>query len=94
MTDNVKTPDLKITDPHNVRTEFANDIAGIGFLNGVVNVTFTQARWTPESLNATQFPIDSIVVGRVRFDLNVAQNLHHLLGQIIEQNTKPNTLNS
>lgn len=75
----------KLNDPNNVRVTFVNDVAGIGFLNGVLNVTLVTARFTPIG---SAVEADNIVSARLRMDLFCAQSLHTLLGQIIEQNTK------
>ena len=77
---------LKITDPHNVAVTFVNEIGNMGFLNGILNVTFTVARFTPEG---TQIVPDMVIASRLRMDLQCAQQLHQMMGQIIEQNTKP-----
>lgn len=74
-----------LTDPKNVEVVFINEVAGIGILNGVVNLTLSTALFTPQGNIVLQ---DKIVASRLRFDLFVAQNLHKLLGDILEANTK------
>ncbi len=82
------TEPLKITDPDDVPITFVNEIGNMGFLNGVLNVTFTAARFTPDG---TQIAPDIIVASRLRMDLKCAQQLHEMVGQIIEANTKPSS---
>lgn len=74
-----------LTDPRNVDVVFVNEVAGIGILNGVVNLTLSTALFTPQDKIVLQ---DKIVASRLRFDLFVAQNLHQLLGDILDANTK------
>jgi hypothetical protein len=76
---------LKITDPDNVPITFVNEVGNAGFLNGILNVTFTAARFTPEG---TQILPDMVIASRLRMDLQCAQQLHTMIGQIIENNTK------
>lgn len=80
-------PALKITDPDNVPITFVNEIGNAGFLNGVLNITLTAARFTPDG---TQIAPDIVVASRLRMDLKCAQQLCDLVGSIIEQNTAPN----
>jgi hypothetical protein len=84
---------LPITDPHKVEYAFVNDVAGIGFLNGVLNVTFTQARWTPNQMGQENIPPDLIVAARLRMDLMCAQVLRDQLSKIIEAETRRPALN-
>ena len=83
-------PSLKITDPDNIGITFVNEVGNVGFLNGIINVTFTAARFTPDG---TQIAPDIVVASRLRMDLKCAQQLHDLVGQIIEANTKQHTVN-
>ena len=81
-------PDPKeviILDPHAVPVTFVSDVAGIGFLNGVVNLTLVTARFTPVGKDVDA---DLVVASRLRFDLFCAQRVHEMLGNILEQNTK------
>lgn len=75
---------LKITDPDNIAITFVNEVGNIGFVNGVVNVTLTAARFTP---TGDQIVPDIVVASRLRMDLHCAQQLHEMVGQIIEANT-------
>jgi altronate dehydratase len=77
-------PTLKITDPDNVAITFVNEVGNVGFLNGILNVTFTAARFTPDG---TQIAPDIVVASRLRMDLQCAQQLHTMIGSIIEANT-------
>lgn len=74
------------TDPNSVPVVFVNSVDGIGFLNGVVNVTMSTYRYTPA--DGDKVEADSIIAARLRFDLFCAKQLHKLLGDIIEENTK------
>jgi len=87
MDDNQTT----ITDPHQVEVVFVNDVSGIGFLNGVINVTLTQARWTPTAAAQQNISADSVVAARLRMDLMCAQVLRDSLTTIIENETKKPT---
>lgn len=78
-----QTP-LKITDPDNVPIAFVNEVGNVGFLNGIINVTLTAARFTPDG---AQIAPDIVVASRLRMDLKCAQQLHDLIGSIIEANT-------
>jgi hypothetical protein len=76
---------VKLTDPNHVPVIFVNDVTGIGFLNGVINLTLSTALFTPQG---SQVETDLVVASRLRMDLFCAQQLHGLLGKIIEENTK------
>lgn len=75
----------KLADPYNVPVTFVNEVAAIGFLNGVVNVTFTTARFSPIG---EKVETDSIVASRLRLDLHCAQALRDFLDKIVDENTK------
>lgn len=77
---------LPIAEPTHIPVVFANEVANIGILNGVINITLTAAQFTPQSDEVVP---DLVIVSRLRFDLVCAQQLHQMLGQIIEANTKP-----
>ena len=77
-------------DPKRLPVTFVNTVAGAGFVNGVVNITFAVARFTPTA-DANDTLTDLEVASRLRMDLYCAQELHKTLGVIIEQNTKPAT---
>lgn len=82
-------PLLRITDPDNVPVTFISDVGGVGFLNGVINVTFVTARWTPDTTGPEPVRPDLIISSRLRMDLFAAQQLRDHLTKVIEQNTKP-----
>jgi hypothetical protein len=82
------TEPLKITDPDNIPITFVNEIGNVGFLNGIMNITFTAARFTPDG---SQIAPDMVIASRLRMDLHCAQQLCDLVGQIIANNTKPAT---
>jgi hypothetical protein len=81
------TDPIKITDPNHVPSVFVSALVGNGFLNGVVNLTFATALYTP--LDGAIDP-DYVITSRLRMDLYAAQQLYAALGGIIEANTKPN----
>lgn len=76
---------LPCSDPHNIQVTFYNEVGNVGFLNGIINVTLITAQFTPQG---DQIVPDMVVASRLRFDLVCAQQLHQMLGQIIEANTK------
>lgn len=75
---------MDITDPHQVPVTFINQVAGSGFLNGVLNLTLATARFTP--IGDAVEP-DLIVSSRLRMDLYCAQQLRDMLTEIIDKNT-------
>jgi len=76
----------ELRDPHNVQTVFVNELAGSGFLNGVVNLTFSTAQFTPiENVVA----LDRVVASRIRMDLTCAMELRNALDRIISESTAP-----
>lgn len=91
MTDKPKivpvTEILPVTDPLHVTPVFVNQLAGSGHLNGVVNLTFACALFSPKD-DGSVAP-DLVVTSRLRMDLFCAQQLHTALGQILEANLRP-----
>lgn len=89
MADDDKEQDRRprVLDPNNVPVTFVNAVEVQGFLNGVVNLTLTTARFT--ALRNATVAQDEIVSARLRFDLLVAQQLRDALDEIIQKNTKP-----
>lgn len=77
-------------DPDQVRTEFVNELITSGFLNGVVNLTFATARFTPLTDGSDVVP-DMIVAARLRMDLHCAAILHDAIGRILRAQTKTPT---
>lgn len=74
---------LPITDPHNVPVTFVNQVAASGILNGVVNVAFATAGFTPDNKGGVD--LDLVISARLRMDLLCARELHAILGKILEQ---------
>ena len=74
-----------ISDPYNCPVTFINDVAGIGFANGNINLTLSVARFTPCG-DAVQS--DLVIASRLRFDLYAAQQIHSMIGKILDENTK------
>ena len=86
MTDKpVTVTSLPISDPHRVTPVFVNQLAGSGQLNGVVNLTFTTAQFTPTA-DSTIDP-DLVITARLRMDFYCATQLRDALNALIEQNT-------
>jgi hypothetical protein len=85
MTD--KPEPLTITDPHNVPVTFVSELVGRGHLNGVVNLTFATARFTPDTLGPDgKIKADLVVTSRLRMDMYCVQALYLALGDIIQKN--------
>jgi len=74
---------------------FVTGLATWGFLNGVINVSFTTAQFLPEvdDDGTTKVVTADIISANLRFDLNVAQLLRDALDKIIEEQTKPKVTN-
>lgn len=79
---------INISDPHRVQTVFVNQLAGAGHLNGVVNITFVTAQFTPTHDN--KIDPDLVISARLRMDVFCAESLYAQLGLIIQQMTKAN----
>jgi hypothetical protein len=79
---------------------FVNTLAVNGFLNGVVNLTFTTARWGARENHdpITKHEQPFIVAANdyeslfLRMDLDCAQKVHEALGAIIEKQTQKGTM--
>lgn len=70
---------------------FVNSVAVTGFANGVCNIAFSTARFTP-SVDQSEKPIvavDEYVSANLRMDLFCVQQLHDSLASILAQQTKP-----
>lgn len=78
---------LIITDPNCIMPVFINQLAGCGFLNGVVNLAFATALFTPGEDGVTD--VNLVISSQLRMDLHAAQDLRDRLNQIIDANTKP-----
>jgi hypothetical protein len=86
-------PKVVIQDPNSVQVTFVNDLSGIGFLNGNINLTLTVARWTPEFMGQDNISADLIVAARLRMDLMCAQVLRDALTKIIDDETRRPSVN-
>lgn len=76
---------------------FVNRLQVNGFLNGVINLAFSTAKWFPAPDPNDQERIIVAVVEPItadlRMDLATAMAVRDALDRIIEQNTKPGTVN-
>lgn len=79
---------LTITDPYRVPVIFTNQLCGAGHLNGVVNLTFATARFSPQPDG--KIDPDLVISARLRMDLFCAEQLYAQLGLVIQQMTKAN----
>lgn len=77
---------LPITDPYRTPTVFVNQVAAIGHLNGVVNLAFATAQFTPTPSGGVD--PDLVITCRLRMDLYCMQQVYEQLGKIIAQNIK------
>lgn len=71
---------------------FVNTLAVHGFLNGVVNLTFTTARWSPQfdaENNKVVVVSDDYESVFLRMDLHTAIVVRDALERIINQQVKP-----
>ena len=83
---------IKITDPNNEPVVFVNELVGRGHLNGVVNLTFATARFTP---TAGEISPDLVITARLRMDMACLRQTYMVLGELISMNepddrSKPN----
>ena len=88
MTDDI----MKITDPNNEPVVFVNELVGRGHLNGVINLTFATARFTP---TAGEIAPDLVITARLRMDMACLRQTYMVLGELISMNepddrSKPN----
>lgn len=81
---------LPVTDPHRVPIVFVNQVVGAGHLNGVINITFAAALFTPTKNGIEP---DLVITSRLRMDMFCAEQLYAQLGQIIAKNSKNETVN-
>ncbi len=79
---------IQITDPYEVPVVFVNQVVGSGALNGVANLTFSTARFTPRDGKVSP---DLVITSRLRMDLFCVQQLHDELARILAQNVKPSS---
>lgn len=78
---------LITADDITVPVQFVNQLANAGFLNGVVNMCFSVARFTPDEDG--EIDPNLVIVANLRMDLHCAQELRDALTKIIDANTKP-----
>ena len=76
-----------ISDPHRLSPVFVNQVVGQGILNGVVNLTLGTFNFSPTA-DGTIDP-DLAITARLRMDIVCAQQLHAVLGNILDQALKP-----
>ncbi len=69
---------------------FVNTLKIHGFLNGVINLGFSAAKWYVNEEG--QIAVNEPIIADLRMDLATAQAVHAALGQHIEANTKPTGL--
>ncbi len=81
---------LPVTDPHRVPIIWVNQVVGAGHLNGVINVTFAAAMFTPTKNGIEP---DLVITSRLRMDMFCAEQLYAQLGEIIAKNSKSETVN-
>ncbi len=75
---------------------YVTGLATWGFLNGIINVAFTTARFLPEVDDDTEevkVVSADYISANLRLDLNVAMQLRDVLDGIIAQQTKPKVSN-
>jgi len=65
---------------------FVNTMTVSGFLNGILNLSFTTARFTA---NGDKVEPDEYPSLYLRMDLACAQAVHEALGKVLAANTKP-----
>ncbi len=66
---------------------FVNSVAVSGFLNGVINVGFSTARFLPSKDGKVE--VAEAITANLRMDLLCAQQLHDSLASILAQQTEP-----
>ena len=75
--------DTPITDPYQVPVTFVSQLIGLGNLNGVFNLTFGTARFTPNVTGAVD--PDVVVSARLRMDSACLDTLYESIGKLIQQ---------
>ena len=70
---------------------FVNAIEQAGFANGIYNVAFSTARFTPrtDELGNKTLDVNPYISANLRMDLFVVQQLFDSLKNVLEQQTKP-----
>lgn len=73
----------------NVPVIFVNSLAVRGFLNGVVNISFSTAQFLPETVDGeTKVGSQEVITANLRMDLFCAQQVYEALGKLLQENTK------
>jgi len=75
---------LPVSDPYRTPSVFVNQVAGSGHYQGVVNLTFATAQFTPVSGTDKVDP-DLVITARLRMDFQCAAQLYERLGIILQQ---------
>ena len=72
---------------------FVNSVAVSGFGNGVLNIAFSTAAYTPvvDDVGKPIVAVNEFISANLRMDLFCAQQLHDSLASILAQQTKPAT---
>lgn len=70
---------------------FVNGIEQTGFSNGVYNVSFSTARFAPQTdaNGAKTLAVNPYISANLRMDLFVVQQLYESLKGVLEQQTRP-----
>jgi hypothetical protein len=74
---------VTVPDPDRCPVTFVNHVIAAGHLNGVVNVTFSVALFSPNEQGTVD--ADMKVASRLRMDMGCAHQLHEQLGRILDQ---------
>lgn len=74
-----KVPTLPIKDDPNVPCTYVNDVASWGVQNGVLNLTFVTAYFTPTSTAVQAVAPDLRIASRLRMDMLTARSLYDVL---------------
>ncbi len=80
--------EIHVTDPLNVPVVFVNQVLGQGHVNGVVNITFGTARFTPSGIG--EIDIDMVVGSRLRMDMACARQLRDNLSALLDKQPEAN----
>lgn len=73
---------------------FVNTLQVNGFLNGIINLAYSTAKWYPQQDgDKTVVAVSEPITADLRMDLMTAIATRDALDRIIEQNTKPGTVN-
>lgn len=81
--------------PDDCSPTFVNNVAVHGFVNGNVNLLFTQIRWYPVAKEdgTVEVAATQPSVVDLRMDLFCAQQVYDALGKYLEEHTKKQTVN-